>query len=105
MAQAGSKIKPIIADRLGHRVRHQVIDGQARFHPRANLRGGNPQRKARQPPPAKWRGKRRLRLPGPGNDHKLHQPRQLLRRAPLRQLRQVIRANQVEKLRLGKRPA
>jgi hypothetical protein len=38
MAQAGLKIKPIIADSLGDQSRHEVINRLAGFDPRPNLR-------------------------------------------------------------------
>src|SRR5439155_13335563 len=99
-----SKIKPIVADRFGHRGRHERINRQPRLYPCANLRRRNAERKTREPPSAKRRRKRYGRLARTRNGDELGEPRQFRGLAPFGQSRYVVGADEVEQFRLWMAP-
>ena len=76
------------------------VDGRPALTRRANLRGGDAQRKASQESSRETaRANGALGLPGPWYDHELDQPGQFCGLAPLWQLRQVVAADQVKRVR------
>ena len=102
MRRPRSKIKPIIADGPGHGRRRQQFDGQTRPHPRADFQRRNRQGKTLQPAAAKGRREIRRRFARPRNLNKLGQPRQFRRLAPLRQVLQMVGADEVKQFRRRK---
>src|SRR4249919_3094318 len=84
IAAPRSKIKLIVADRFGHRRRHERVNRQSRLHSRANLRRRNTEWKTREHPSAKRRWKRHGRLARTRNGDEFREPREFGCLAPFR---------------------
>ena len=104
MGKVRSKIKPIVANRLSHGGTDEQVNRQTGFDPLTDLRRRNAQLKTGQSPASKRRGQRRGRLARPQKHDEFDEPRQRVGIAPLGQLRNVVRADEIKQRRAGKTP-
>lgn len=104
MPQGISKIKLIVANRFNDGGWNEMIYRQPGPNTGSNLRRRNSQGKTGQSAAAKRGGKWNFRLPRPWDHNEFGQSRQFAGVPPLRQLRHVIRADQIKQSRFGKPP-